>query len=55
MHQLRIFVGTSVLGYAFWYLGGLLGLEFFGCLKLNGVGRVLGVWLGWKAARLPGG
>ena len=51
MVKLCIFVGTTVLGYAFWYLGEWVGFEFFGCFLLSGVGSVLGVWLGWKVAK----
>jgi len=49
--KLCIFVGTTVVGTAFWYLGEALGLEFFGCFLLSGAGSVLGVWLGWKVAK----
>ena len=51
MVKLCIFVGTTVLSYAFWYLGERVGFEFFGCFLLSGVGSVLGVWLGWKVAK----
>jgi hypothetical protein len=49
--KLCIFAGTTVLGYAFWYLGELLGLEFLGCFLLSSVGSVAGVYAGWKIAR----
>jgi hypothetical protein len=49
--KLCIFVGTTVVGYAFWFLGELIGLSFFGCFLLSGVGSVVGVWAGWKVAR----
>jgi len=49
--KLCIFVGTTIVGYVFWYLGELVGLGFFGCFLLSGVGSVLGVWLGWKLAQ----
>ena len=51
MNKLCIFVGTAIGSTAFWYLGELLGLEFFGCFLLSGVGSALGVWLGSKTAR----
>jgi len=49
--KLCIFAGTTILSYAFWYLGELLGLEFFGCFLLSSVGSVLGVYAGWKVAQ----
>ncbi|MBI2498120.1 MAG: hypothetical protein HYV75_09520 [Opitutae bacterium] len=51
MTKFCIFAGTTILGYAFWYFGELLGFEFFGCFLLSGVGGVVGVWLGWKVAQ----
>jgi hypothetical protein len=51
MNRLCIFVGMTVVGYACWYLGVLLGFEFFGCFLLSGLGSILGVWVGWKVAR----
>jgi hypothetical protein len=48
--KLCIFGGTTIFGYAFWYLGQLLGLEFFGCFLLSGVGSIVGVFAGWKVA-----
>ncbi len=51
MNKLCIFVGTTVVGYAGWFLGGAVGLEFLGCFLLSGVGSVAGVWLGWKVAQ----
>ncbi len=51
MNKLCIFAGTTILGYAFWYLGVLLGLEFFGCFLVSSVGSIVGVWLGWKVAQ----
>ena len=51
MNKLCIFGGTTIVSYAFWYLGELLGLQFFGCFLLSGVGSVVGVWLGWKVAQ----
>lgn len=51
MNKLLIFVGTTVVGYAGWFLGELLGFEFFGCFILSGIGSVAGVWAGWKLAQ----
>ncbi len=51
MNRLLIFVGTLVFGYLFWFLGEAVGLEFFGCFLLSGVGSVIGVYAGWKAAQ----
>jgi hypothetical protein len=51
MTKICIFVGTTVLGYAGWYVGELLGFEFMGCFLVSGVGSVVGVWAGWKLAR----
>jgi hypothetical protein len=50
VNKLCIFVGMTVIGHACWYLGRLLGFEFFGCFLLSGLGGILGVWLGWKVA-----
>jgi hypothetical protein len=54
MMKLCIFAGTTILGYAAWYLGELLHFEFFGCFLLSGVGSIVGVWAGWKLARRLG-
>ncbi|HEY0864208.1 MAG TPA: hypothetical protein VGD97_08895 [Lacunisphaera sp.] len=51
MNKLCIFAGTTILGYAFWAAGEFLGLQFFGCFLLSGVGSIAGVWLGWKVAQ----
>lgn len=51
MNKLCIFAGTIIFSYAGWYLGVLLGLEFFGSFLVSGVGSVGGVWLGWKVAQ----
>ncbi len=51
MNKLCILAGTIVLGYAGWYLGVLLGLEFFGCFLVSSAGSLVGVWLGWKVAQ----
>ena len=51
MIKLCIFVGTTVVSTAFWYLGETVGLEFFGCFLLSGLGSVVGVWLGWKVGK----
>jgi hypothetical protein len=51
MTKLCIFAGTTIGGYAFWYAGELLGLEFVGCFMLSGVGSIVGVIAGWKFAQ----
>jgi hypothetical protein len=51
MNKLCIFGGTTVFGYAGWFVGELLGFDFFGCFLLSGLGSILGVWLGWKLAQ----
>lgn len=51
MNRLCIIGGTMVLGYAGWYVGDLLGFEFFGCFLFSGAGSIVGVWLGWKLAQ----
>jgi hypothetical protein len=51
VNKLCIFAGAMIFSYAGWYLGGLLGLEFFGCFLVSGVGSMVGVWLGWKVAQ----
>jgi hypothetical protein len=51
VNKLCIFAGTTIFGYAFWYLGELLGFEFFGCFMLSSVGSIAGVWVGWKIAQ----
>jgi hypothetical protein len=51
MTRLCIFVGTTIGGYAFWFLGDAAGLDFFGAFLLSGLGSVLGVWAGWKIAK----
>lgn len=51
MNKLCILAGTVIFGYAFWYLGGLLGGGFFFNFLFSGAGSVIGVWLGWRVAR----
>jgi len=51
VNKLCIFAGTTILGYAFWAVGELLGLGFFGCFIVSSIGSVAGVWLGWKVAQ----
>ena len=51
VNKLCIFAGTTIFSYAFWALGELLGGSFFVNFLLSGVGSVVGVWLGWKAAQ----
>lgn len=52
--KLCIFAGTTILGYAAWYLGDALGLSFFGSFLLSGLGSVVGVYAGWKLAQRLG-
>jgi hypothetical protein len=49
--KLCIFVGTTVGGYAGWYLGEACGLGFGGAFLISGVGSIAGVYGGWKLAR----
>jgi uncharacterized membrane protein YfcA len=51
MNKLCILAGTTIVSYVGWYLGELLGLEFWGCFLLSSVGSLVGVWVGWKVAR----
>jgi hypothetical protein len=51
MTKLCIFLGTTVGGYGFWFIGDALGLSFFMAFLLSGVGSVAGVWAGWKLAQ----
>ena len=51
MDKLCIFVGTTIGGYLFWYVGDLLGMEFVGCFLLSGLGSMVGVFAGWKFAQ----
>lgn len=51
MTKLCIFVGTTVLGIAFWYLGEAWDLDFLGCFLVSGLGSLIGVWVGWKVAQ----
>lgn len=51
MTKLCIFVGMTIVSTIFWYLGELVGFEFFGCFMLSGVGSIVGVWVGWKVAQ----
>ncbi len=51
MNKLCIFVGTTIVGYAGWFLGEALGFEFFGSFLLSGLGSILGVWAGWKVGQ----
>ena len=49
--KLCIFAGTTLGGYAGWYLGEACGLEFLGAFLLSGLGSLAGVYGGWKLAR----
>ena len=51
MVKLCIFAGTTIGGYAFWFLGEKLGLDFVGCFLLSGLGSLVGVYAGWKVAQ----
>jgi hypothetical protein len=51
MIKLCIFIGTTVFGYAGWFLGDALGLGFGWCFVISSVGSIVGVWAGWKVAR----
>jgi uncharacterized membrane protein YfcA len=51
MDKLCIFAGTTILGYAFWGLGDLLGLGFVWSFVLSGIGSIVGVYAGWKVAQ----
>jgi len=51
MTKLCIFAGTTICGYAGWYLGELLGFEIMGEFLVSGTGSLLGVYLGWKFAQ----
>jgi len=51
VNKLCIFASTTILGYAFWSLGVLVGLEFFGCFLVSSLGSIAGVGLGWKVAQ----
>jgi hypothetical protein len=51
VNKLCIFAGTTVFGYAGWFLGELLNFEFLGCFLISGVGSLVGVWAGWKIAQ----
>lgn len=49
MKKALIFVGTTVGGYAGWYLGALVG--FMTAFTLSIVGTGLGMWFAIRAAR----
>ena len=51
MNKLCIFLGTTAGGYAGWWLGDVLGFEFFGAFMVSGLGSIVGVYAGWKLAR----
>jgi hypothetical protein len=50
MMKLCIFVGTTVGGTLFGYVGDRLGMSFFWSFLLSGIGSVVGVYAGWKIA-----
>jgi len=47
MATLCILVSSAVFSTAFWFLGDLLGFEFFTSFLLSGLGAILGCWPGW--------
>jgi hypothetical protein len=51
MTKLCIFVGTTIGGYAGWYVGDKAGFGFGWAFVLSGIGSIVGVWAGWKLAR----
>ena len=51
MNKLCIAVGTLVGSYLGWWVGEVLGSEFFVNFLLSGVGSIIGVYGGWKLAR----
>ena len=51
MNKLCIFAGTTIGGYAFWFLGDAAGLGFGWSFVLSGIGSIVGVYAGWKLAQ----
>jgi membrane protein implicated in regulation of membrane protease activity len=51
MTKLCILVGTTVVGYAGWEVGELLGLGFGWDFVLSSIGSIVGVYAGWKLAQ----
>lgn len=51
MNKLCIFAGTIIGGYGFGYFATLAGLGFGWVFASSGVGRIVGVWAGWKVAQ----
>ena len=49
MNKLCIFVGTTVVGYAFGFLASPYGIMTE--VIASGVGSLVGVYLGWKLAQ----
>ncbi|HEY9247708.1 MAG TPA: hypothetical protein VIO38_01175 [Rariglobus sp.] len=47
--KLLIFVCSTILSYAGWYLGEPLG--FVWAFFISGAGAMAGVYVGWKIAR----
>jgi hypothetical protein len=54
MNKLLTFVGSVIGGYAGWYLGEAIGLQFLGCFVLSGFCSLAGIVLGWKLAQRIG-
>ena len=48
--KLLIFVAVNVFGSIGWWLGGYAGL--MGAVFGSGIGSVVGVFAGWRAARM---
>lgn len=51
MNRLLVLAGTTLGGYLGWAAGDAAGLGLLGCFLISGLGSVLGVYAGWKAAR----
>lgn len=54
MNKLCIFTGVTVCGFLGSLLAGALGMEWFslGGFLLSGLGSMVGVYAGWKVARM---
>ena len=50
MNRLMIFLGSSILGWAGWWLGEQIG-GFTSALVLSGIGTIAGVYVGWRINR----
>ena len=45
-----VFCSTRCHRWIGWWLGGLLGFEFFGEFVVSSIGSIAGVFIGWKIA-----